>query len=72
MKRRVTPEPVIGPRLARTRWANPPCGYLPTEADMFRMIDPEQDRATIVIMPVGGVIAEDFRLATWEPLRAPI
>ena len=23
-KRRVTPEPVIGPRLARTRWANPP------------------------------------------------
>jgi hypothetical protein len=39
---------------------------------MFKMIDPEQDRATIAIMPVGGVIAEDFRLATWEPLRAPI
>jgi hypothetical protein len=38
---------------------------------MFKMIDPEQNRATI-IMPLGGAIAEDFRLATWEPLRAPI
>ena len=25
-KRWVTPEPVIGPRFARTRWANPPLG----------------------------------------------
>src|SRR6266581_2350377 len=24
IRRRITPEPVIGPRLARTRWANPP------------------------------------------------
>jgi hypothetical protein len=23
-ERRITPEPVIGPRFARTRWANPP------------------------------------------------
>jgi hypothetical protein len=28
MERRITPEPVIGPRLARTRWANPPYALL--------------------------------------------
>jgi hypothetical protein len=26
LERRITPEPVIGPRLARTRWANSPYG----------------------------------------------
>ena len=27
-----------------------PCGYLPTEADMFRMSNPGHDRATIDII----------------------